>query len=300
MKQVIKEYLSFTKKERLAVLVLLVLITVFLILPGLMPPHIPDAVENEALHHLLTRPQSIQEIPENKNKMPDKPGDNGAAKPGPSLFLFDPNTITQKEWMALGLKERTAQTILRFRDKGGRFRTPADLGKVWGLRKEEVERLTPYVRIAASGENNRKPDNKTQPAKPVIIDINTAGETDWAQLPGIGKRLAGRIVHFRTKMNGFVRVEQVAKTYGLSDSQYQLALPYLQCRPETARKIDINTTTAWELISACDLPGDIAYAIIRERKRKSSFKRLDELKNIAQLSDTTYQRLEMILTIREP
>ncbi|WP_369668949.1 ComEA family DNA-binding protein, partial [Enterococcus faecium] len=54
------------------------------------------------------------------------------------------------------------------------------------------------------------------------MNINTASDSDWEALPGIGKVLAARIIRFRDKLGGFKTVEEIAKTYGLSDSIFQL------------------------------------------------------------------------------
>ena len=63
-----------------------------------------------------------------------------------TLFPFDPNTISLNEWMQLGVKEKTAQTILKYISKGGKFRTATDLKKIWGL-QNAAEKLIPFVRI---------------------------------------------------------------------------------------------------------------------------------------------------------
>ena len=58
-------------------------------------------------------------------------------------------------------------------------------------------------------------------------EINSATVDEWKAFPGVGDVLANRIVKFRNSMGGFKSVEQVAKTYGLSDSVFQVIRPYL-------------------------------------------------------------------------
>ena len=94
----------------------------------------------------------------------------------------------------------------------------------------------PYVRIAG----NHKPytvDNHYQKENSVssysrkqykTIDINNATEEDWKSLPGIGDVLSKRIVKFRTSRGGFQSVDDVARTYGLKDSVFQMIRPYLK------------------------------------------------------------------------
>jgi len=63
--------------------------------------------------------------------------------------------------------------------------------------------------------------------KPSLIDINVADTTAFIALPGIGSKLANRIVSFRSKLGGFHSVEQIREVYGLKDSVYQRILPFL-------------------------------------------------------------------------
>ena len=60
------------------------------------------------------------------------------------------------------------------------------------------------------------------------LNVNTATEEEWKALPGIGDVLSKRIVKFRTKLKGFISVQQVGQTYGLADSVFQKILPYLR------------------------------------------------------------------------
>ena len=66
------------------------------------------------------------------------------------LFYFDPNTLEIRGWMRLGVSEKTATTILKYVSKGGKFRNPEDIRKIWSLRKNDADRIIPFVRI----ENN--------------------------------------------------------------------------------------------------------------------------------------------------
>jgi len=153
---------------------------------------------------------------------------NSAAK----LFYFDPNQLDASGFKQLGLRDKTIQTILNYRSKGGYFKQPEDIRKIYGLRDEEAERLIPYIKIEnAVSKKSDVATHQTPEEKPnqVIkkIDINTATEEDFKALPGIGDVLSKRIVKFRNSMHGFKSINDISKTYGLSDSAFQLILPYL-------------------------------------------------------------------------
>ncbi len=235
------EALSFTKKERNAIYILLMVMAVFIVVPYFFKPDFtPPEVDSTVLSNLenasMTRDTGGGEDPD--PIVSQKPA---AATIQP--FLFDPNTLDEAGWRKIGLREKTIQTILHYRNKGGYFRNPEDLRKIYGLKKEEADQLIPFVRIKQA--NNALPKKKTDfalketkvvPEKRLEktssesvrkVNINSATEEDWKALPGIGEVLSKRIVKFRNSIGGFKSVEQVGKTYGLSDSVFQIIRPML-------------------------------------------------------------------------
>lgn len=212
MKKLRSDYFSFSKKERIAVVVLLTLTGIFLALPYFFrkdvspPASIPVPAKDSVLANVIVG-----------KRAPRK------------LFYFNPNTITAEEWKALGLRNRTVKTILNYREKGGRFRQANDIRKIWGLTPAEAEILLPYVRLSAlSSKQEKEIVVVSKPGKLLHnIDVNKATVEEWKTLPGIGEVLANRLVRFREKLGRFNAVEQVGKTYGLSDSVFRQLKPYL-------------------------------------------------------------------------
>jgi competence ComEA-like helix-hairpin-helix protein len=68
------------------------------------------------------------------------------------------------------------------------------------------------------------------------VDINSADTTPFIALPGIGAKLAQRIIKFRDKLGGFYSIDQVAETFGLPDSTYQKIKPRLIIKNTTVKK----------------------------------------------------------------
>lgn len=238
-KTLIKEYLQFTKKEQLGLLALLTIILVFTILPFINPRS--KTIEKDPLVE-----NAVAELKNKTSKNNDNTGNSYtrddrynrsfsiAASKG-RLFNFDPNTIDEAGWKELGLRERTIRTILNYRSKGGRFRKPDDLQKIYGLHTDEFERLRPYIVIrgqqfSSQSRPFQKPDAPSYlPRKAITpIDINTADTSAYIALPGIGSKLAARIVNFRNKLGGFYSIEQVGETYGVPPETFESIKPYLQ------------------------------------------------------------------------
>lgn len=63
------------------------------------------------------------------------------------LFYFDPNTADSAQFARLGILPRQIHNIYKYRAKGGRFRKPKDLSRIYGLSEEKYNELEPYIRI---------------------------------------------------------------------------------------------------------------------------------------------------------
>jgi competence protein ComEA len=216
MKRIWKEYFSFSKKERTAVIILLLLIACFTVLPYVYTSRRQPPVINRSLLAIAEKMARPSTVSAGNNSYIEDAADTKFSSTA-VLFSFDPNVLPEEGWLRLGLNPRIIRTILNYRNKGGRFRSAEDLRKIWGLRKEDADRLIPFVRL----RDMLEPVNKyilpvTGNTKPAtgnkILDINTATAEDWKALPGIGDKLALRIVNYRERLGGFTNPAQVKKT----------------------------------------------------------------------------------------
>lgn len=221
-----------------------------------------------------------------------------------TLFYFDPNTITLADWEKLGLARRVFQTINKYRSKGGKFRSADDLKKIYGLNSEDFNRIAAYIKIEKqnkepakefpSGKGNQPRTSQTYST----IDINVSDTSAWIQLPGIGSRLASRIINFREKLGGFYSIEQVGETYGLPDSVFQKIKPYLIKGATNLQKININTASREELKNHPYIKSAIASAIINYRQVHGVFNEPAELKKIMTVTDEVFQKISPYISVK--
>ena len=305
-------YLTFTARERLAVVCLILLITgVFLL------PHIFSSSGSTAFIADTSWMRAVVELKEQREATIAKrnytPGTGSYSKPHQTLpfrgtlFYFDPNTLDAAGWSRLGLREKTIGTILKYRDKGGRFRTALDLERVYGLFPDEYARIAPYVRIESPNTvtvteqlqyvSSKPVYSNTYRGPPAAIDINIADTIQWKSLPAIGSKLAQRIVLFRERLGGFYSIEQVKETFGLPDSSFQKIKPYLKLGSVLVRKIRINTVTLDELKTHPYIRYSLAAALISYRTEHGAFKKLDELTRVVAMTVEIFERLKPYLEL---
>lgn len=233
---------------------------------------------------------------------------NYYTKPKAEVFYFDPNTASANDWKRLGVRDKTIETIQKYLSKGGHFYTPEDISKIWGLHADDVERLLPYVRIQNIqkqyannySNNNDKPSYNNSSYKkpaPQIIEINTSDTTAFISLPGIGSKLAQRIITFRDRLGGFYSVDQIKETYGLPDSTFIKIKPKLVLTNTTVKQININTASLDEMKAHPYIRYAIANAIIQYRTQHGNFSSVADIKKIVIITDDIFNKVSPYLTV---
>lgn len=222
MKKILKDYFSFNSRERVAIILLCCLLTFFWLLPEWYPK--PQTLKGlEAKELFVPTKDSVQQ----GLAIATKKEEPNITREAPVLFRFDPNELSESGWKKLGIRDKTIQTILHYRQKGGRFRVPDDIKKIWGMQPADAERLIPYVSIPTA----EKPVQKSATIPPASITkpilINQATADELGRLPGVSRSLAARMVKFRDKIGGFQNLDQVRRTYGLTDSIFNLIAPLI-------------------------------------------------------------------------
>jgi competence protein ComEA len=301
IRKIIRDYLSFGKRDRIGIIVLLLLVMAIYFLPLFFEKkNEPFPIKRGSL--LDQAIDSLEkETHQNEEGISAKTNANAGKSDYTSgeLFRFDPNTVIEKDWQRLGLPEKTIRTISNYRNKGGKFYKPEDLKKIWGLPEGFYERVKDHIFIPTPEDqvkNNDKIPFEKKENKLVVLDINEADSAGFTVLPGIGSRLASRIIHFREKLGGFYTIDQVAETFGLSDSVFQKLKPLLELT-DAVQKININTANLDTLKTHPYIRWKMAKAIIAYREQHGNFKSLEELKNIPLIDPQSFDKIIHYLTL---
>lgn len=302
----VKDYLSFGKRERIALLSVCIIAGLTILMPRLLLKPIP-AFKIEKSSVLASAMDSIQqqkEVPMNENEpltYQYEPSVSQEFKKG-VLFRFDPNQLGLAEWRKLGLPEKPARTIINYRSKGGKFYKPEDLKKIWGLPIAFYEWVKDSIFITPGHKpvyaNNYPVKKGTIYKRLLTININSADTSDWIALPGIGSKLASRIINFREKLGGFYSIEQVKETYGLPDSTYQKIVSFLQLGGPVKR-ININTATKDVLKMHPYIKWKIANAIVEYRNQHGAYKSVEDLKKLVVIEKEVIKKISPYLTIAD-
>lgn len=127
-------------------------------------------------------------------------------------FRFNPNTVSAEDLQRLGFSEKQALSIVRYREKGGRFRRKTDFAKSYVVADSVYERLAPYIDIPK-------------------IDINRADSAALVTLPGIGPWFAAKMISYREELGGYSHPEQLLDIYRFDREKYDGLSDLISCSP---------------------------------------------------------------------
>ncbi|HSK12431.1 MAG TPA: helix-hairpin-helix domain-containing protein [Phnomibacter sp.] len=317
--QLVDDYFSFSRSQRRVMLFLLsATIAVLLLVKagqgGLLTDDENGSFSDEILASLMVRDSGMTFSRFNSDPAyPFSEGRSGTAAPSAGrLFYFDPNTASLQDLLALGLRERTAQNLLNYRSKGGKFRKPEDLSKLYSLRPEEAQRLIPYVRIGqkedAIVKDERSDEEGSTPVPapevsrkptPVVgpIDINLADSVLLQLLPGVGAKRASSIIRYRDRLGGFTHVEQVAETPALPDSVFEKIRSSLVVGGQGMKPLHLNKATENELKAHPYIGWQWAKLIVAYRNQHGAFKSVDDLLKIHVVKNDWLEKVRPYLTV---
>lgn len=334
MEQGWKEYFVFTKRERWAILLLFGLIALIWCLHWFNPVKTtPLKITWTSLDSIHQKMEGIERGRNSYDAFKKEEVRNDNRR----LFPFDPNTASKEEWKVLGLTDKQSGIIHNYISKGGRFRKAEDLLKIYGLRREDAERLMPFVQIKQadrppsfknksdngnyhrtdfpkdSGNRNTKRyaengssgyTNSFSAGTGIvrkfynIIEVNSAGIEEFESLPGIGLKLAERIIKYRDKLGGFHDVNQVAETFGIQDSVFQKFKGQLKCDGRV-RKFPINILTSKELSEHPYFRGKLSTLLVNYRQEHGPFTTMEDLLKIPMINDQMMGRIRPYISLEE-
>jgi DNA uptake protein ComE-like DNA-binding protein len=206
-------------------------------------------------------------------------------------FPFDPNKLTKEQGLEMGLHEQVINAIIAYRQKGGQFKSSADLKKMYTLSEEEYAILEPFILI---------PED-TLIYKPThtlaVVELNSADSLDLQQLPGIGPSFSRRIIKYRELLGGYSCKEQLLEVYGMDSTRYLAIANQMLVDKGKIRKININKITIKEMMKHPYIEFYVAKSIINYRNQKGAFADINEIREAKLIYQELYLKIEPYLSV---
>lgn len=294
-----KDFFYYTKSERRVILLLLaialLLLGIWAVMEYLRPVEVPVTLsESEEIDSFLANLEEQEKI--RKSHTPKN-------EISAVLQPFDPNTADSVLLRQLGLPVYIVRNILKYRAKGGVFRSPESFSRIYGLKEEVYQKLKPYITIAplvsvshVRTETFRQLKD-TIPYVPkyeegTIVDLNKADTSILKRIPGIGSTLARMIVVYRQRLGGFYDVAQLQEVphVGVELNKWFVVTP------AGLHKIQVNSASLDKLRSHPYMDFYKAKAIMEYRRKRGKIKGLSQLSMFEEFTEKDLKRLSPYLT----
>lgn len=206
------------------------------------------------------------------------------------------NTATGKELREkLGLSQTYAYAITGYRNKNGRFVELEELLDVKYLGERFLDKYRDRLTLGD--------DKEEVPEEPMAgddkVNVNTATVDEIVAGTGMGKQTAYAIVLYRNKNGPFRKMEDLLKVQRFGEGCMRtygdmLTIGEIEDEEEPEQqedeKVNINTATIYELM-AVGFEKRAAALIVNERKKYGSFRNLDELADLPEISGKILRKL---------
>lgn len=233
-----------------------------------------------------------------------------------TVFTFNPNDATYDDFVRLGLSERIANNIVKYRKSGGKFKTPDDFSRIYGITDSMYEKLRPFIKIPQQQQKGKKDIKGAKSDKSHIynnryerkrdnynetlstVELNSADSAKLEALRGIGPVLAKRIVAYRDILGGYHSVEQLREINNMSDKTFADLYAQFEVDTTKIRKIDINDFKYKQLSSHPYLPLAQLNSIMNYKRLMGKFSAVDDLLKYKLVDSVTFEKLSPYLEVK--
>ena len=286
-KHIIKQYFNFSKKDRNAIIILasfiLIMIVAIIIIDNIQLKSRYDFTEFEKALEEWENSRAISEISYQ------------------TFFVFDPNLISGQKLDSLLIPGFVKRNIVNYREAGGRFASPADFRKIYGMNDSIYEVIEKYIQIY------KKPKTKTKPVKlneEVVLDFFDPNQASFQELTKLGFNSfqANNIVEYRKKGGSFKIEDDLLKIYGIDSAFFLTIKKFIQIKIQAPpiRKednpafllVELNSTDSTELVKLPGIGPFFASRIIKYRNLLGGFYSKQQLLEVYNFSEETYSDIK--------
>jgi len=289
-------YLTFSKRERNAILLLSFALIAMLIIPGFtekqkyeIAPSDPDFFEKAAAFFAPDTNTIHKNYP--KRNYSKK---NIVLKP----ILFSPDTMQLDDWLKMGMPEYVSKNLSNYTSKGGKFFKKEDFKRIYGLNEGIYKQIEPFIVIPEKKnyKNEAALHTKKESKELIRININAADTLEMLAIKGVGPAVASRIFRYRERLGGFVSQEQLYEIWGIDSARAERLMAQIEVADENIRLLRINFASIEELAYHPYISWTEARAIITYINKFGMINSCEELADKKILAPITIEKLCIYLS----
>ena len=300
MKQFIREYFTFHKREQNGIFVLLFLIVLLIVYLDVSERCSSVKKIDFAKFEKEIQALDIAFVEKKTNRKESHLASSNAysiSSPA-ERFKFNPNNLSERDWKRLGLNDKQIRSIKNYELKGGTFRTKEDVKKMYAISSAMYLSLQPYIDIPSEQKlvTVEQTDFKNKIIKKELLELNTADSLQLIRIQGIGPFFAKSIINYRKALGGYFSKEQLLEVWKFDKEKYEAVEQYFEIDTSKIMKININTCTAEELKHPY-ISKRVANGIVNYRNKHGNFTTLEELKKTDLLKEEQFLKMAFYLNV---
>ncbi len=300
----IKPYFNFAKKDRNGIIVLTILIFIGILINVIIDffPKKDDSDYTKFIEAL------------NKWENSER-NDSDLRK---TLFVFNPNTISNSLLDSLMLPENIKKNLVSYRKAGGKIRNASELKKIYGMNDSIFTEIEDYIVIPVeteltenrniqktdvkesneSSEEKNKQHRQSLGTNQLVVELNQADSTALVQLKGIGPVFASRIIKYRNLLGGFYSKKQLLEVYNFPQETFENIEDEITVNASEIQKIRLNFFDYSELLRHPYLNKKQVQTIINYRINNGALNSVEDLDDLNLVDSITYQKILPYLSTR--
>jgi competence protein ComEA len=149
-----------------------------------------------------------------------KYGKENYKKPTSTSGKININQANLRQLKSLpGVGDVTAKRILEYRETEGDFQTLSDLDEVSGIGMGTIDNFADQIKgVSGDLSTSESGESGSSSSGSGTININTAGQTELAKLPGVGSVTAKAIMEYRSTNGEFSSVDELDAVSGIGSA----------------------------------------------------------------------------------
>ena len=287
----VKDYFTYNRKERNGILLLSFVLFLLLIFYQFTHLFVSETITDfSEFEKAIAELKYIEEDAKSEYK--------------DSLFKFNPNSLNDNGWLALGLSEGKLKVLRNYQNSGGYFKQKEDLKRCYAIGDDFYNKIKNYVVIPRidnlqTSKKEIKADN-SQPITIVkIVELNQADSLQLISIKGIGPFYAKQIIKYRKELGGFLSYNQFFEIWGLDKLDLEKLKVQTQIDTTRIRKININRTEINEFRKHPYINYKEAKMIVNYRTQHGDFKSLKDIQKIKPISPEKFRKIAPYLRMND-
>jgi len=206
-----------------------------------------------------------------------------------SLFEFNPNSLDDNGWLALGLSEGKLIVLRNYQKSGGYFKQKKDLKRCYAIGDDFYDKIQDYViipKVERPEETIKKKEIRKQ-----LVELNLADSLELVEIKGIGPFYAKQILKYRHELGGFLSYNQFTEIWGLEKLDLEKFKQQTQIDATRIKKININKVGINELKEHPYINYKEAKIIVNFRKQHGDFQSIKDIQKIKLITPEIFRKI---------